>query len=545
MNKEELQKLMNVDTTMIQYKLLVAIKEAPWELIYPIAYIIAKTGGKKTKDYHTFLDEYQVKLQLHQILFSVKDKWDIINGLTDTCSADECKALILFDNSLCETEHLNKTPEGVAVLAAKLMKMSSDKKVADLCAGTLSFALNCVDLGINCDYLGSETNLYARNLALLRADFLGDMVNVTFEKPLKINGRFDYVFCHSIFGKKWKEYYPDCGHSASADWLFAQKCVELLYNSGKAVCLITNGSTRNQCDRKMREKFIKSGYIESIIALPEKLYNNTAISSTLIVLSKGNNAVNFVDATKLFTSNRRINQLSGENITAILKSVGKNSSISCTIKNDKIAANDYKLYPQNYTERQPNVRNAVPFSELIERITRGAQIKASELDGLVCDNKTNIKLLMLSDMSKGIISEKLPYLRKLEKRYEKYCASDGAIILSKNGIPIKTAVTNISGKEKILVNGNLYIIELDKTKADPYYIKAYFDSEQGQSQLRNICVGVTIPNIPVEALKMIPIPLCSLKEQKLIADKYRQKQQEVIKLQKMLEAAEQELTHFF
>ena len=27
MNKEELQKLMNVDTTMIQYKLLVAIKE--------------------------------------------------------------------------------------------------------------------------------------------------------------------------------------------------------------------------------------------------------------------------------------------------------------------------------------------------------------------------------------------------------------------------------------------------------------------------------------------------------------------------------------
>ena len=395
-------------------------------------------------------------------------------------------------------------------------------------------------LGIDCDYLGSEINTAAYTLAMLRADLLGN-ITVTAEDSLKLNGKYNYVFCHSVFGVKWKYYYPDCGHSASADWLFAQKCVELLDNGGKAVCIMTNGSMWNQCDRKMREKFIKSGAIETIIALPEKLYSNTAISSTLIVLSHGNKSVNFIDATGIFTPFRRVNQLSEENISKILNAVKKRSSISCTVKNDEIVANNYELYPRNYTEKRPVTVNAVPFSELISRITRGAQIKATELDSLVCENATDTRLLMLSDMSKGIISEKLPYLSKLDKRYVKYCAKDGNIILSKNGYPVKTAVASISGGEKILVNGNLYIIELDRSKAEPYYLKAYFDSEQGQAQLKSICVGVTIPNIPIEALKNLQIPMCSLAEQKKIADKYLKKQQEVIKLQKQLEAAEQEL----
>lgn len=545
MNIDELQKLRNINISMVRYNLMVAIKDADWGLIYPIAYIISKTGGNPTKDLRSFMDEYQVNMQFYHILFSVKEKWDVINSLSATNSADECKAMLLFDNLFYQTEKNCETPTGVSVLSAKLMNISSGKKVAELCTGTLSFIRDCIALGLNCDYLGSETNINARNLAMLRADLLGDMVGVTSEDSLKLNGRYDYIFCHSEFGVKWKHYYPDCGHSASADWLFAQKCIELLNENGKAVCIMTNGSTRNQCDLKMREKFIKSGYIETIIALPEKIYSNTAISSTLMVLSKGNKAVNFVDATELFTPFRRINLIQGDNISEILSAVGQNSSISCTVSNEMIAENNYELYPRNYTEKPTEVANSVPFSELISRITRGAQIKASELDSLVCENETYTRLLMLSDMSKGIISGKLPFITKLEKRYEKYCAADGAIVISKNGFPVKSAVANIENNEKLLVNGNLYIIELNNKKANPYYIKAYFDSDQGQAQLKSICVGVTIPNIPVEALKKIQIPMCPISEQKRIAAKYLQKQQEVIKLQKQLEAAEQELKTFF
>ncbi len=544
MTKEELKKLSEINLIRIKYALLSAIDDAPWEWIYPIAYIIAKTEGKETKDFRSFIDEYQIEMQLYHILAPVRNKWDTVNELSKTCSPDACKALLLFDDSFSQTERLGETPSGLAVLAAKLMNISSGKKVADLCAGTIPFIRDCKALGIDCDFLGSEIKTSIYNLAALRADILGN-ITVTHEDSLKLSGKYDYVFCHSVFGVKWKYYYPDCGHLASADWLFAQKCIELLDNGGKAVCIMTNGSTWNQCDLKMREKFIRSGFIETIVALPAKIYSNTAISSTLMVLSKGNKEVNLIDASNIFTSSRRTNLLLEDNIADILKAVGTTSSISCIVSNEEIAANDYELYPENYTKKKPDIANAVQFSKLITRITRGAQIKASELDELVCESKTNTRLLMLSDMSKGIISEKLPYLSKLEKRYEKYCANDGNIILSKNGYPVKTAVTSISGKEKVLVNGNLYIIELDRSKVEPYFLKAYFDSDKGQAQLKSICVGVSLLNIPVEALKKMQIPMRSMSEQKKIADNYLKKQQEVIELQKQLEAAEQELKEVF
>ncbi|SFW22310.1 N-6 DNA methylase [Ruminococcus flavefaciens] len=527
-----------------KYNILSAIGDAPWILIYPIAYIIAKTGGQTTDDFNSFIEEYNIEMQLYHILSQVRDKWDIVNELSKTCSAEACKFLLLYDDSLSQTERFEETPSGVNLLAAKLMNISSGKKVADLCTGTLSFIRQCISLGLNCNYLGSEIDSKALSIAMLRADILGN-VTITSEDSLKISGKYDYVFCHSPFGLKWRYYYPDCRHSASADWLFAKKCVELLDNGGKAVCIMTNGSTRNNCDKQMRERFIKLGYIETIIALPEKIYSNTAISSTLMVFSKENKSVNFIDASDNFLRTRRTNILSDENILQILSVVGKNTPISYVARNEEIADNDYELYPKNYTEKQPDIPNAVLFSDLITRITRGAQIKANELDTLVCESETDTRLLMLSDMSKGIISDKLPYLSKIEKRYEKYCANDGDIILSKNGYPVKTAVTNISGNEKILVNGNLYIIEIDKSRIEPYYLKAYFDSEKGQAQLKSICVGVTLPNIPIEALKKLQIPMCPLSEQKIIADKYLKKQQEVIDLQKKLDTIEQELKEFF
>lgn len=546
MDPKELQRLRNTDIRKTLNSIANAFRGVHWLAVFSAAYIIAKTEGKRTRSFNAFLEEYQIKAQLSPVLFNtVGEKWDVVNELAETCSADDCKALLLFDESTIKLGHFCETPAGLAVLSAKLLDISSGGKIADLCTGTLSFIRECRALGADCDFLGSETDNDIRNIAMMRADILEDNITVTSEDSLNLYGKYDNVFCHAEFGMKWKDFEPDCGHSASADWLFAEKCVELLSDNGKAVCIMTNGSTWNQSDRKMREKFITAGYIETMIALPANIYSSTAVSTTLMVLSKGNKQVNLVDATEIFTPSRRINLLTDNDISEILEAIGSSSSISCTVSNEEIAGNNYELYPKNYTEKQPDISNAVPFSEIISRITRGAQIKADELDALVCEKETGTRLLMLSDMTKGIISDKLRYINTLDKRLVKYCAADGAIILSKNGYPVKSAVTDISGDEKILVNGNLYIIELDKTKAEPYYIKAYFDSEQGQALLKSICVGVTIPNIPVEALKKLPIPMRPLKDQKRIAARYLKKQREVIELQKKLEKAEEELTTVF
>lgn len=547
MTANELQRLRKINTAKIRFTIMNALHGAPWLSFFSAAYIIAKTNGTKTADFDSFLDEYKVKPQLSPVIFNtVGDKWDLINELSNNCSSDECKALLLFEEANARISHYDETPSWLSVLSAKAMNISSGEGIADLCTGMISFIRECVALGLECDYLGSEIDDSIRYIAMMRADILGGSINLTSEDSLKLNGKFDKIFCHGVFGVKWKYYYPECGHSASADWLFAEKCLELLKTEGKAVCLMANGSMLNLRDRFMREKFILSGYIETIIALPANILNSSAISIALIVLSKGNNKqVNFVDATGIFTSCRRKKQLSEENIQEILSAIGKDSPISRVVRYEEIVENNFDLYPKNYTDMPVKIANAVCFSEVIKRITRGSQVKASELDSLMSEKETNTRLLMLSDMNTGIISNDLPFLKELDKRYDKYCAKDKSIILTKNGYPVKTAVANISADTKMLVNGNLYIIELDEEKVDPYYLKAYFDSEHGQSQLKSILVGITIPNIPIEALKKLQIPMCPISEQKTIAENYIIKQQRVIKLRQELKEAENELSRFF
>lgn len=94
-------------------------------------------------------------------------------------------------------------------------------------------------------------------------------------------------------------------------------------------------------------------------------------------------------------------------------------------------------------------------------------------------------------------------------------------ILSKNGYPYKIAVAEVKEGQRILGNGNLYIIELDEEKADPYYLAAFFGSEQGTAALRSRTVGATIPNIGVEQLTKLVIPIPPLENRKRLLKNIR------------------------
>ena len=57
------------------------------------------------------------------------------------------------------------------------------------------------------------------------------------------------------------------------------------------------------------------------------------------------------------------------------------------------------------------------------------------------------------------------------------------------GYPYKVAVAEVKEGQKIMGNGNLYIVELDEEKIDPYYLAAFLSSEQGTAALKSITVG--------------------------------------------------------
>ena len=127
---------------------------------------------------------------------------------------------------------------------------------------------------------------------------------------------------------------------------------------------------------------------------------------------------------------------------------------------------------------------------------------------------------MLSDIQNGQISDDLSYITQIDDNLLKYCIKNKSLIISKSGAPIKTAIATVSANEKILATGNLYVIELDEDKINPYFLKAFLDSDVGTALLKSLSVGSIIPNLPIDSIKKMIIPLPSIDVQNKIADKY-------------------------
>ena len=350
----------------------------------------------------------------------------------------------------------------------------------------------------------------------------------------------------SAYMQRLAQAYPEFSKKTSSDWVFNALICDLLAEGGKAVAVMTTGAAQNSTDISMRKYLAERHMIESVITLPKRMFAPyTNIGTSLIVFSHGNEGIRLVDATKLCLCGRRQNEFGPQNIEEILDALQADGEYSRMISMEELRDNEYNLSLEHYTEEMPAFVNGVPFGEVTKSITRGASITASQLDDMVSQTATRVQYLMLANIQDGIIDDKLPYLTELDPKYDKYCLKNNDIILSKNGYPYKVAVAKVEPGQKILANGNLYIIEPDENRVNPYYVKAYFDSAQGIAVLKNISVGTTIPNIGVDKLKSIAIPLPPMEEQNRIAEKYQATLNEIVRLKNELTSAVDKLHTIF
>ena len=272
---------------------------------------------------------------------------------------------------------------------------------------------------------------------------------------------------------------------------------------------------------------------------------HTNIATTMIVLSHGNQTIRMVDASKSYSAGRRVNELSEEDIETICNALSADSEYSKSITIKEICDNEYALNPSRYLESKVIIQNAVPFGSVIKSITRGAPCTAKQLDDMVSETATNMQYLMLANIQDGFIEDKLPYLSHIEPKFEKYCLKNNSLILSKNGYPYKIAVAEVRENQKILANGNLYIIELNEDVVNPYYLKAFFESEQGFASLKSITVGAVIPNIGVEQLKKLQVPVPPMEEQLKFVQRYQAILDEIAVLKLKLEKTKNQLHQIF
>ena len=83
--------------------------------------------------------------------------------------------------------------------------------------------------------------------------------------------------------------------TTSSDWVFNALLYDLLTENGKAVGIMTNGSTWNSIDMPMRKYFVERKMVEYVISLPGKIFA-TNIATTLIILSHNNDSIRMIGA---------------------------------------------------------------------------------------------------------------------------------------------------------------------------------------------------------------------------------------------------------
>ena len=421
--------------------------------------------------------------------------------------------------------------------------------------------MSAIEKNPESQFYGVELVTEVKEVAEIRTELISDRVKIERKSVLDIddNLMFDKIFCDYPWGIKTKDstgnseglkaiydVIPEAQRAAAGDWVFIINVMNHLNKNGKAVVSVSNGVTWNGgINTVIREKIVKKGFVEAVIALPSNLYLNTGIACSLLVLSRNNKNIRMIDATEMVSVGRRQNVLSDENVSKIIELLNTDDDNSKLVSVNEVTENEYTLNPSRYLQKEKVIKNGVPFESVIKNITRGAQIKATILDEIVSDKPTNMQYLMLANLQDGIISDDLPYLKEMDPKYEKYCIKNGSLVISKNVSPVKMAIASVKEGNKILANGNLYVIELDEDKINPYFLKAYLESENGKAALSRVAVGATLLNLPVEGLKKITIPLPDLKSQKIVADKYYAKINEIKELKYKLEKATAELEHIY
>ena len=160
---------------------------------------------------------------------------------------------------------------------------------------------------------------------------------------------------------------------------------------------------------------------------------------------------------------------------------------------------------------------------------------------------TNYRYIMLSNINDGdIYFTDNQYLRDIQPNLKKFCIRNNSIILTKTGSPdFKSAVVQVVEGMEILATGNMFILEIDETKANPYYVQALFDSELGRALFKSIYVGSVIPTISLEKLRKLEIPLPSPEEQNIIGEKYKEELERIADLKEKLSTSREKLKRIY
>lgn len=280
-----------------------------------------------------------------------------------------------------------------------------------------------------------------------------------------------------------------------------------LVNTTDPVVFILNNGLFD--DRKayqtVRKDLIENNRLKAVVALKPGLLHITNAQIAMLVLGESDGNVYMVDATGVYHTNENHNILSDDDISKIATACKSNTDISRCVSKDEIVSLNYQLYPVRYFDYNLNFENPVTLKSITKKVICGIEMNPTDLKNAISESETSMYAFSTSDLNSNAKTSALKYLKESDS-YLNHKIPNKSLIIPKFGDTSKTQIADFEDANVIAV-GRIYVLELDADKVNPYYVKAFLESECGQYELNNCKSGVTIAKLDLDELLNIQIPL--------------------------------------
>lgn len=176
------------------------------------------------------------------------------------------------------------------------------------------------------------------------------------------------------------------------DLAFLQHMLSVLKQNGKMGIVLPHGVLfRGSSEGKIREALLQNDFIEAIIGLPEKLFYNTGIPASIIIINKSKpqelkNKVIIIDASKEYKEGKNQNTLNPESIEKTVNAYESKQDIEKfmrIIPLEEIKENDYNLNIARYIDTSSeeeiiNIENVINKIADIEEKEKEIDSKLNE-----------------------------------------------------------------------------------------------------------------------------------------------------------------------
>lgn len=532
-----------------------------------IAYLLSQLRDKQISDeseFYDFILALDCSLELKESLCEDAKKlglWKTLRAYQGMFSSKDSFDVIAVCANHAEVNNFS-VPASIVPLIVKVLSSEPGGLMADLACGRGTVIAEALKQDLDLKAVGVDINQRTVNFAEMAVSPYGGRGLIKCESAFDYvenqYARYDKVFCYPPFGlraernsqfEKFQKLFPESvlkiGAGTQVDLLFALAAIYSMKDTGRSVVMLPEGSLSSLSSGAVaaRNFMVQYGNLDCVIKLPERMLERTSINVSLLVFSKKENRshIRMVDASSLGVKGRRFNTIAPDDIDRIVSAVygfadwsGWGVEHTKNISIEEIINNGCVLSATRYFTAGdlPEIENAVRFGDVVQYLNRGASIGSKDLDDLVAHDEGACYYLSPGNIINGIISDNLTGMKDIPKGAP--ILEEGDLVMLRTGAPNKVAVFEGCFDKPVVVSSNLFICRFDKTKVDPWFLKAFFESKDGERLLSLISVGTAIRSISRKALEGLSIPCPPLEKQQAIAKKYCDKMREIRELEKKL-----------